>query len=175
MHSQGAWVTAKHPSPLSGTPNSLWRSGRRLDRVPAGPPAHGAWSHQGRLAALAGPDAHCVRREPLGPGCRARQTGPGCCLLCLHRPPLPKLELQQLGHQGYGLETHPVPKGSARFRDCDAELCLGCASGGLCWAPAGGRCGSCLAVTWAPRFEIISAGSALDPRKDPQALGIFLG
>lgn len=175
VHARGAWVTAKHPRPLSGAPNSLWRSGRRLDRVPAGPPARGAWSHQGHLAALAGPDAHCMWGEPLGPGCRARQRGPGCCHLCLHRPPLPKLGPQQFGHQGYGLETHPVPKGSARFRDCDAELCLGCASGGHCWAPAGGRCGSCLAVTWAPRFEIISAGSALDPRKGPQALGIFLG
>lgn len=46
------------------------------------------------------------------------------------QPLLPTLGPQHLGHQGYGLEAHPIPKGSSHFRDCDAELCLGCASGG---------------------------------------------
>lgn len=132
-HAQGAWVTTKHPSPLSGTPNSLWWSGQRLDSAPAGPPARGAWS-QGRLAALAGPDAHCMRTGPLWPGCRAGQREPGCCHLCPHRLLLPTLGPQQLRHQGYGLKAHPVPKGSTRFRDCDTKLCLGCASRGRRWA-----------------------------------------
>lgn len=118
---------------LRVAPQTLWRAGRQLDRAPAGPLPRGAWSHWGCLAALAGPDTCCMWREPLGPGCRARQRGPGCCHLCLHNPCSPHWGHSILGTRATGSRPTPSP----RAAPTSATVTLSCA-----WAvPLGAAAG----------------------------------